>query len=207
MPRASAPRSKRSLRSRREGAIRKDQLLGFAERLAQLIDPQRALYDVRHEARAVLESLVSHDDLALLAPGEPSFNLAHVDELVVSFQWEREGDRVEERILSTELRSGALMRLRDAIVGLRKKFRLRRCRVSVADEQICGNFFVPTRRQEYCEMHKNVMKERLRKDRRKTERRLREAKARAQRIAAKQIADGFHRQGKRLDWPRSRYCE
>jgi hypothetical protein len=156
------------------------QLLGLTERLAQLADPQRALYEVRHQARSVLEALVSHDDLSL-APGEPTFYLASVEELVVSFQWERDGDQVRELILSTELRSGALMRFRDAIVAMRKKFRLRRCRIPGSDHQICGNFFVPSRRQIYCRMHTSVMREIRRRKRRKAERRLREGTSKAKR--------------------------
>jgi hypothetical protein len=150
------------------------QLQTLVERLKRLVDPRRALYEVRHQAREILNELVSPEK-----PEVPVSGPANVEEIVVSFQWQREGDRVGEMILSTELRSGALMRLRDAIVAMRKKFRLRRCAAQpTVDQPSCGKFFVPSKRQIYCVMHRDTMREMRRKRNRAVKRRLAKAKAR-----------------------------
>jgi hypothetical protein len=64
--------------------------------------------------------------------------------VAVEFQWWREGAAIDEVIIPRDLRSGVLMRLREAIMLRRRRFRVRKC-------PVCGSFFLRVKRQLYCE--------------------------------------------------------
>jgi hypothetical protein len=61
----------------------------------------------------------------------------------VDFQWWREGNAIGEQIVPHDLRSGLLMRLREAILHGRTHSKVRRC-------PVCGRFFLRVKRQLYC---------------------------------------------------------
>jgi hypothetical protein len=104
-----------------------------------------ALELLRDEIRSILSDLASGDPWAPEAAqrrGAPA--CAHTArELAVSFQWWRNGDGVVEQIYPHDVRSGILLRLRDAIMHRARHFRVRAC-------LRCFRFFVPVKRQLAC---------------------------------------------------------
>jgi hypothetical protein len=123
-----------------------DGLLMLSQYTPRMEESELQLREIRRQVWEILVPLAKRD-LEHPIEGEPSHSLAHTPEDLsgVSFQWEREEDRVTEQFMSMDLRSGVLLRLRDAIAGLKKNFRLQRCRVTFPDGTICGRSFGETR--------------------------------------------------------------
>lgn len=103
---------------------------------------ERDVIELHSELRQILADLASGDRAHRTANELPSLaNTAR--ELAVSFQWERDDNEVSEQLYPHDVRSGVLIRLRDALMTSRRHFRLRKCAA-------CHRFFVPRRRQLSC---------------------------------------------------------
>lgn len=104
---------------------------------------EREVRELHGELRKMLADLASGDRAHGGTPHDLGA-LAHTArELAISFQWTRHDDQLSEELYPHDVRSGVLIRFRDAIMAARRRFRLRRCGA-------CDRFFVPRRRQLAC---------------------------------------------------------
>jgi hypothetical protein len=117
------------------------------------------LYHLQQEIRGILRDLAGGDPWAelknykrLASQGEGKQRGLETFEyrptwastaapLAIEFQWWREDRRINELIIPKDLRSGVLIRLRDAIRTA--PFQVRKC-------PVCGRFFSRVKRQLYC---------------------------------------------------------
>jgi hypothetical protein len=145
--------------SNRKRQTLKDELVFFAPHTPRVLESELQLSPIQQQVREILTPLAKRElcvppdetaiDRSSLLGDEPTHFLAHTDDLVLSFQWERVDDSLGEHTLSVDFRSSVLFRLREALMAHRENFRLSRCRAPLPDGP-CGKFFWRTKGQKYC---------------------------------------------------------
>ena len=152
-------------------------LLNVYSRRIPWEDLEREVLDLHGELRQILADLASGDPAHRTPPNDLPALANTARELAVSFQWSRDGELLSEELYPHDVRSGVLIRLRDALMASRRHFRLRRC---VA----CRRFLLPRRRQLLCSVPCASQARELRRDPEKRRAARRQAYATRKRLEA-----------------------